>query len=132
MCRFTFYTGTPLRLSELLTEPEHSLINQSFQSEEREEPLNGDGFGLAWYVDGHTEPALFRSVTPAWSNCNLRELARVTVSHCALAHVRAATQGLQVGEPNCQPFRRRQVAFMHNGDIGGFSSIRRALLDQLS
>jgi glutamine amidotransferase len=132
MCRFTFYKGKPLTLGALLTEPEHSLIHQSFHAEEREEPLNGDGFGVAWYVDGHPEPALFRSVTPAWSNYNLRELARVTVSHCVLAHVRAATQGLQVGEPNCHPFRRQHIAFMHNGDIGGFSAIRRPLLEQLS
>ncbi|MCC7258321.1 MAG: class II glutamine amidotransferase [Gammaproteobacteria bacterium] len=132
MCRFTFYKGKPLSLSALLTVPEHSLIHQSFHALERDEPLNGDGFGVAWYSEGHDEPALFRSVTPAWSNQNLRELARVTASPCVLAHVRAATQGLQVGEPNCHPFRRGRLAFMHNGDIGGFAAIRRALLDSLS
>ncbi len=132
MCRFTFYKGKPLLLSALLTEPEHSLIHQSFHARERDEPLNGDGFGVAWYAEGHDEPALFRSVTPAWSNQNLRELSRVTASHCVLAHVRAATQGLQVGEPNCHPFRRDRIAFMHNGDIGGFAAIRRPLLEVLS
>jgi predicted glutamine amidotransferase len=132
MCRFTFYMGKPLSLSLLLTVPEHSLIHQSHQARERDEPLNGDGFGVAWYAEGHDEPALFRSVTPAWSNQNLRELARVTTSHCVLAHVRAATQGLQVGEPNCHPFRRGRIAFMHNGDIGGFGAIRRPLLAGLS
>jgi len=132
MCRFTFYKGKPLALSALLTEPEHSLIHQSSHARERDEPLNGDGFGVAWYTEGHEEPALFRSVTPAWSNQNLRELARVTTSHCVLAHVRAATQGLQVGEPNCHPFRRARLAFMHNGDIGGFGAIRRPLLAALS
>lgn len=131
MCRFTFYKGKPLALSALLTEPEHSLIHQSAHAREREEPLNGDGFGVAWYAEGHEEPALFRSVTPAWSNQNLRELARVTTSDCMLAHVRAATQGLQVGEPNCHPFRRGRLAFMHNGDIGGFAAIRRPLLASL-
>ena len=49
-----------------------------------------------------------------------------------LAHVRAATQGLQVGEPNCHPFRRDRLAFMHNGDIGGFAAIRRPLIEMLS
>lgn len=132
MCRFTFYKGKPLLISALLTEPEHSLIHQSSHAKERDEPLNGDGFGVAWYAEGHDEPALFRSVTPAWSNQNLRELARVTASHCVLAHVRAATQGLQVGEPNCHPFRRDRLAFMHNGDIGGFAAIRRPLLETLS
>ena len=44
MCRFTLYLGPPVRLSTLLIEPSHSLIQQSFHAEERSEPLNGDGF----------------------------------------------------------------------------------------
>ena len=48
MCRFTLYLGPPVRLSTLLTEPEHSLILQSFHAAERDEPLNGDGFGIGW------------------------------------------------------------------------------------
>ena len=131
MCRFVFYQGQPIRLAEMLTEPAHSLINQSVASREREEPLNGDGFGLAWYAATIPEPALFRSVTPAWSNQNLKELARVVESDCLLAHIRAATQG-SVSEQNCHPFRRGNLAFMHNGDIGGFDHLRRALLAGLS
>ncbi len=132
MCRFVHYLGRPLRVGALLTEPENSLIHQSFEAREREEPLNGDGFGLAWYVDGEAEPARFRSVTPAWSNANLRELARVTRSSCVLAHVRAATQGAEASEANCHPFKAGRLSFMHNGDLGGFGRIRRALLDELS
>lgn len=132
MCRFVFYLGTPIALGSLLTEPANSLIHQSFHSHERDEPLNGDGFGVAWYVPGFEEPARFRSVTPAWSNQNLRDLARVTTSGCVLAHVRAATQILQVSEANCHPFRRGRYAFMHNGDLGGFQAIRRPLLAELS
>jgi hypothetical protein len=52
MCRFTLYLGPPITLGSLLTEPSHSLIKQSFQSREREEPLTGDGFGVAFYVPG--------------------------------------------------------------------------------
>jgi len=133
MCRFTLYLGPPLRLSSLVTEPTNSLIHQSFQSKEREEPLNGDGFGVAWYVPAEDDrPAAFRSVSPAWSNRNLLELARVTRSGCVLAHVRAATQGVVVTETNCHPFCRGPFAFMHNGDIGGFHRIRRRLLERLS
>ena len=132
MCRFVFYLGTPIALGSLLTEPANSLIHQSFHSHERDEPLNGDGFGVAWYVPGHEEPARFRSVTPAWSNQNLRDIARVTSSGCVLAHVRAATRSLQVSEANCHPFRRGRYAFMHNGDFGGFDALRRPLLAALS
>jgi predicted glutamine amidotransferase len=131
VCRFTFYLGESIPLSQLVTEPVHSLIHQSFHSDEREAPLNGDGFGLAWYIDDSAEPALFRSVTPAWSNRNLRELARVTKSHCMMAHVRAATQVLEVSETNCHPFKQGRYTFMHNGDVGGFGAMRRALLNSL-
>lgn len=132
MCRFVYYQGEPIRLGELLTEPAHSLIHQSFHSHERSEPLNGDGFGVGWYVDGDELLARFRSVSPAWSNMNLRELSRVTFSPRILAHVRAATPGTGVAETNCHPFRMPGLSFMHNGDLGGFPLYRRALLEGVS
>ncbi|MEZ4333716.1 MAG: class II glutamine amidotransferase [Myxococcota bacterium] len=129
MCRFTLYMGEPIRLSSLLIEPEHSLIRQSSHSQEREEPLNGDGFGVGWYAaDPRLEPAVFRSITPAWNNRNLANLARVVSSGCILAHVRAATQSSGVNEANCHPFRFRSHLFMHNGDVGNFRQVRRPML----
>ena len=132
MCRFVYYQGQPLHLSALLTEPRNSLIHQSFHSHERAEPLNGDGFGVAWYPENDDEPALFKSVSPAWSNENLRELARVVTSRRVLAHVRAATPGFRVSETNSHPFRSGRLTFMHNGNLGGFTSFRRVLLNELS
>ncbi|MBL8760409.1 MAG: class II glutamine amidotransferase, partial [Phycisphaerae bacterium] len=58
--------------------------------------------------------------------------ARVTRSTCVLAHVRAATPGLTVSELDCHPFTRGRFTFMHNGDVGGFSHIRRAIQQRLS
>jgi glutamine amidotransferase len=133
MCRFTFYLGPPITLSSLVTEPAHSLIHQSFSAKERDEPLNGDGFGVAFYVpELSSEPALFRSISPAWSNANLLNLARVARSPCVLAHVRAATQGIPVTETNCHPFTCGSFTLVHNGDIGGFRKLRRHLLNELS
>ncbi len=132
MCRFTFYRGESLPLSSLITEPDNSLIHQSTHARERTEPLNGDGFGVSWYVPGHRDPGLFRSINPAWSNQNLRALARVVASPCILAHVRAASEGLEVTEPNCHPFVRGRHSFMHNGELGGFKQVRRSLLSSLS
>lgn len=133
MCRFAYYLGPPITLSSLITEPTHSLIHQSFRARERDEPLNGDGFGVAYYVpELSAEPAVFRSITPAWNNRNLLDLARVTRSGCVLAHVRAATQGIPVTETNCHPFTSGAFAFAHNGDVGGFRKIRRAILNELS
>lgn len=132
MCRFTLYLGPDIRLSSLLLEPTHSLIRQSTHSREREEPLNGDGFGVGWYARGLSgEPAVFRSITPAWNNRNLHNLARVVASDCILAHVRAATQSSGVNEANCHPFRYQQYLFMHNGDVGNFRRVRRRILDSV-
>ncbi len=129
MCRFVLYLGPRTRLSSLIVDPGHSLIRQSVHSREREEPLNGDGFGVGWYAnDLSVEPAVFRSITPAWNNRNLQNLARVVASDCVLAHVRAATQSSGVNEANCHPFRWRRYLCMHNGDIGDFRLVRRKLL----
>jgi ergothioneine biosynthesis protein EgtC len=133
MCRFLLYLGPPVVMDELITRPEHSLIHQSIRSREAIEPLNGDGFGVAWYVpDLSDRPARFRAITPAWSNHNLLDLARVTRSHCVLAHVRAATRGLPVTETNCHPFTWEKFAFMHNGHVPHFLRLRRALAARLS
>ena len=133
MCRFAAYLGPEIRVSSLVTEPSNSIIHQSFKARMREEPLNGDGFGVVWYPsDLEESPARFRAVTPAWNDENLRHLARVISSRCVFAHVRAATQGLAVQQSNCHPFLHGPLAFMHNGNVDGFSDMRRALLAQLS
>ena len=133
MCLFVAYLGEPMSLDLLTTRPQHSIIHQSTHSRERSEPLNGDGFGIAWYVPQLSmEPAVFRSISPAWNNTNLRHLARVTTSSCILAHVRAASPGLGVTQANCHPFQSGPLAFMHNGYIPEFARIKRALLARLS
>jgi predicted glutamine amidotransferase len=133
MCRFTLYLGPSIRLSTLLIEPAHSLIHQSFHAAERDEPLNGDGFGIGWYAPRLSpEPAVFHSVSPAWTNRNLRSIARVVASPCVLAHVRAATAGSEVHQANCHPFQHGRYLLMHNGSVGGFGRVRRRLLAELS
>jgi len=132
MCRFVAYLGTPVLAEELLTRPSNSLIHQSHHALETAEPLNGDGFGLGWYTHSlRPEPGLFRSITPAWNNQNLKYNAGVIQSNCILAHVRAATEGV-VSELNSHPFHYRQYLMMHNGGIRRFSLIKRDLINQLS
>jgi predicted glutamine amidotransferase len=133
MCRFTLYLGPPIRLATLLTEPEHSLILQSYHASERAEPLNGDGFGIGWYSPRlHSEPALYHQITPAWSNRSLRSMAKVVTSPCVMAHVRAASPGSDVDLANCHPFGYDNYLLMHNGMIGGFREVRRKLLEELT
>ena len=100
MCRLLAYKGTPILLDDLLYKPKNSLVNQSLHAREIEEPLNGDGFGLGWYVpELNYEPITFVSVNPAWSNRNLRNLAPKMRTECMIAHVRAASVG-EVSEAN--------------------------------
>ncbi|MBW6433612.1 class II glutamine amidotransferase [Actinoplanes hulinensis] len=128
MCRWLAYSGTPIRLEDLLYRPRYSLIDQSQHSREGVETTNGDGVGVGWYpVDAVGEPALFRAVGPAWSDVNLRELAHATSSPLFLAHIRAST-GTPVQQSNCHPFRFQNWLWVHNGSIREFARLKRDLV----
>jgi glutamine amidotransferase len=113
----------------LLFEPEHALVNQSYDARRAETTTHGDGFGLGWYGASDT-PALYRSILPAWNDANLLELADNIMSGHFLAHVRATT-GPEIQQTNCHPFRHGRWLFMHNGRIEGFDRIRRELTLQI-
>lgn len=125
MCRWLAYSGTPVRLSAILLEPSHSLIDQSRNATLSSTTTNGDGFGIGWYGFGET-PGVFHSVEPAWSDRNLTELAAHLVSPLVFAHIRAST-GSAVQKTNCHPFRHGSWLWMHNGRIRDFPRIRRDL-----
>ena len=128
MCRWNGYFGQPVLIDELLFRTQHSLIDQSLHSRMGVETTNGDGFGLGWYRDGNGgTPGRYRSVTPAWSDANLRDLASHVESPLFLAHIRATT-GTPVQQTNCHPFRHGRWLFVHNGVINGFQAMRRDLL----
>jgi predicted glutamine amidotransferase len=128
MCRWNAYFGQPVVIDELLFRTQHSLIDQSLHSRMGVETTNGDGFGLGWYRDGNDgSPGRYRSVTPAWSDANLRDLAGHVESPLFLAHIRATT-GTPVQQTNCHPFRHGRWLFVHNGVIDGFHAMRRDLL----
>ena len=125
MCRWLAYSGSPIRLEELLVKRDRSLIDQSLHSRQGATTTNGDGFGVGWY-DGET-PRLYRSVHPAWNDRNLRELAAGVSSHLFFAHIRAST-GTAIQETNTHPFRYGRWLWMHNGLIREFSRVRRELV----
>lgn len=150
MCRFVAYHGPEIQLDELLYKPDHSIIHQSTDAEEREEPLNGDGWGVGWYEpEMSPEPAVYREVRPAWNDENMRRVSPVVETPLYFAHVRAASPGLGVHQLNCHPFpggqhtledRRdrdpveeglQELLFMHNGKLGGYSDVIRRLREEL-
>lgn len=125
MCRFLAYRGTPIFLEDLVARPQHSLVQQSLHAERAHTVTNGDGFGIGWYGE-RPEPAVYREVMPAWSDENLLALTATVRSGLFFAHVRAATGG-GIARSNCHPFRYGRHLFMHNGQIGGYPKVRRAL-----
>jgi glutamine amidotransferase len=132
MCRLLAYLGTPMIIDKLLYQPKNSLVNQSINAKELEEPLNGDGFGIGWYVpEVNYEPVTFVSVNPAWSNRNLRNLAPKIKTGCFIAHVRAASVG-EVSESNCHPFQYKNLLMMHNGGVENFELIKRKIREPLT
>jgi glutamine amidotransferase len=132
MCRLLAYMGSPIVIDNLLYQPKNSLVNQSINAKELEEPLNGDGFGIGWYVpEVNNEPVTFVSVNPAWSNRNLRNLAPKIKTECFVAHVRAASVG-EVSESNCHPFQYKNLLMMHNGGVEHFGKIKRKIRQPLT
>ncbi len=131
MCRWNAYFGQPVVIDELLYRTQHGLIDQSRHARMGVETTNGDGFGIGWYGAGNGGlPGRYRSVTPAWSDANLRDLAAHIESPLFIAHIRATT-GSPVQQTNCHPFRHGRWLFVHNGAINGFHQIRRELLLQV-
>ena len=125
MCRWIAYRGRPVFLEEVVCEPEHSLIHQSLHAEEAKAVTNGDGFGLGWYGE-REEPGVFRDIRPAWSDENLRAIARNVRAGSFFAHVRAST-GTASTRANCHPFTHGRWMFMHNGQVGGYAQLKRAV-----
>ncbi len=125
MCRWAAYSGSPVRIEELLYKPKHSLIDQSLHSRLGAETTNGDGFGIGWYGVGDT-PGVFHSIEPAWNDRNLRDLAAHVDSPLIFAHVRASS-GSPIQQTNCHPFRHGNWLWMHNGLIREFHQVKRDL-----
>lgn len=72
MCRLLCVKSTePILLSQLLTAPVHSIINQASDARLRldSRSINADGAGIGWYscADDNEDatPCIFRMITPA-------------------------------------------------------------------
>jgi predicted glutamine amidotransferase len=126
MCRWLAYSGSPIKLEELLVKRDRSLIDQSLHARQGATTTNGDGFGVGWYEEGE-EPRVYRSTHPAWNDRNLRELAAGISSPLFFAHIRAST-GTAIQQTNTHPFRHRRWLWMHNGLVRDFHRVRRELL----
>jgi len=125
MCRWIAYAGKSRVLEDFVFAQKMSLIEQSRHARKSKTEVNGDGFGIGWYGRGE-QPGLFRDVLPAWSDGNLRSLCKHIESPIFMAHIRAAT-GTATNRQNCHPFVNGRYMFAHNGQVGEYCRVRRAL-----
>ncbi|MFG2985771.1 ergothioneine biosynthesis protein EgtC [Streptomyces sp. NPDC048258] len=118
MCRHLAYLGPVVALGRLLSEPEHSLVHQSWEPRrQRSGTVNADGFGVGWYADEDPVPARYRRAGPIWGDLTFADLARVVRSGAALAAVRDSTRPGADGEAAAAPFADGPWLFSHNGAI---------------
>ena len=119
MCRHLAHLGRPVALSELLLEPEHGLLRQSWSPRDQKHgTVNADGFGIGWYDPSRGEPARYRRSVPMWADPSLTSFAPVVWSRCVLAAVRSATGGMPLDESACAPFLLPgDVLLSHNGAV---------------
>lgn len=119
MCRHTAWLGRPRTLQELLLDPPHGLLRQSWEPRRQQHgTVNADGFGVGWFSPERAEPARYRRAVPMWADPSFASWAGVVRSSCVLAAVRSATAGGPGGEEACAPFLLPGgVLVSHNGAV---------------
>jgi glutamine amidotransferase len=137
VCRLLGYLGPPVTLEQLLLEPEHSLLRQSWAPERQAHgTVNADGFGVGWYdLSTRPEPARYRRASPMWADRSFASIAGLVHSGSVLAGVRSATPPAPAEESGTPPFTWGPWLFAHNGAIDGFregpgARLRRGLSDR--
>ena len=121
MCRHLAYLGPPVPVGELLLEPRHSLLEQTWAPADMRGSgsVNADGFGFGWY-DGPGDALRYRRDVPMWADGSLPDLARSIRTTALVAAVRNGTAGMPVTETACAPFRHGRWLFSHNGVVRGW------------
>jgi len=118
MCRHLGYLGTAVPVAELIEDPPHSLVHQSYAPADMRGggTVNVDGFGVGWYSpDGAA--VRYRRTGPIWADASLAAVTRATTSGAVLAAVRSGTVGMPIVETACAPFTDGHWLFSHNGRI---------------
>jgi gamma-glutamyl hercynylcysteine S-oxide hydrolase len=118
VCRHLAWLGRERTLSELLLEPPHGLLVQSYAPRRQAHGrMNADGWGVGFYAPARPEPGRWRSSRPLWSDASFASIAPVISSSCVLAAVRSATAGMPLDETAAAPFQRGRWLLSHNGIV---------------
>lgn len=118
MCRHLAWLGAPRSLGDLVLQPPHGLLVQSYAPRRQQHGLmNADGWGVGFYAEPRPEPARWRSNRPLWSDASFASVAPVISSGCVLAAVRSATAGMPADETAAAPFQSGRWLLSHNGVV---------------
>lgn len=129
MCRMLGYAGAPRRMADVVIEPEHDLVRQSFAAREMlHGTVNADGDGLVWYprIEGRGDAMAPAAVGqhlytgPAWADPSIQAVARSITAPLFMGQVRNGTDALTAGVTSLQPFVSGRLSMMHNGFVTGF------------
>jgi dimethylhistidine N-methyltransferase/ergothioneine biosynthesis protein EgtC len=133
VCRHLAYLGPEIRLPELLFDPPHALLRQSWAPADMRGggTINVDGFGAGWYPPGQAEPVRYRRSVPMWTDTAFASVATAAASSAVLAAVRSATVGMPAIDTACAPFTGGSWLFSHNGRIAGWPDSVSALAARL-
>src|SRR5882757_3370334 len=99
MCRHVGYLGPAVSIADLVLDPPHSLLRQSWAPTDMRHggTINADGFGVGWFVTTNP-PVVYRRAVPMWTDNALPGLLRPVLATGVLAAVRSATVGMPVVE----------------------------------
>jgi glutamine amidotransferase len=126
MCRHLAYFGAPVTLADLVLDPHHSLLHQSYAPKhQRSGAVNADGFGVGWWnFDERPEPARYRRAQPIWTDRSFASFASTVRTTAMVAAVRSATPPLPVEESGAAPFTNGPWLFSHNGAVEEMTRLR--------
>lgn len=118
MCRHFAWLGEPRSLAQLVLEPEHGLLTQSYRPRrQRHGTVNADGWGVGFYAADTGRPARWRSNRPLWADPSFASVAPTISSSCVVGAVRSATVGMPMDESAAAPFQARGRFLSHNGVV---------------
>jgi len=119
VCRHLAYLGPARSLADLLLEPEHGLLRQSYAPRRQcHGTMNADGWGVGFYAATRPdEPARWRSNRPLWADASFASVAPVIEAGCVLAAVRSASPGMPADETAAAPFQSGRWLLSHNGTL---------------
>lgn len=101
-----------------MLEPPFGLLRQSWEPRRQTAgKLNGDGWGVGFYVDGRPDPVRWRDARPFWQDVSFASVAPVLRSGAVLAAVRSATVGMPIEDTAVAPFADGRWLLSHNGHV---------------